>query len=108
MCKELRRSETLGMYKMATGSLKDDVSGVKSVWDSQSGDVWHLYGFFAAATTLLRTCRLKLQQNIFFCHILTDTKWAVTWQNQQSDCAPSEDSDQARHSPSLIRVFAVR
>ena len=27
----------------------------------------------------------------------------MTWQNQQSDCAPSEDSDQP-----LIRVFAVR
>ena len=34
--------------------------------------------------------------------------WAATWQNQQSDCAPSEDSDQPRHPPSLIRVFAVR
>ena len=28
--------------------------------------------------------------------------------NQQSVCAPSEDSDQPGHSPSLIRVFAVR
>ena len=36
-----------------------------------------------------------------------DHKWAATWQNQQSDCAPSEDSDQPRHPPSLIRVFAV-
>ena len=35
-------------------------------------------------------------------------KWAATWQNQQSDCAPSEDSDQPGHPPSLIRVFAVR
>ena len=26
----------------------------------------------------------------------------------KSDCAPSEDSDQPRHPPSLIRVFAVR
>ena len=34
--------------------------------------------------------------------------WAATWQNQQSECAPSEDSDQPRHPPSLIRVFAVR
>ena len=34
--------------------------------------------------------------------------WAATWQNQQNDCAPSEDSDQHGHSPSLIRVFAVR
>ena len=34
--------------------------------------------------------------------------WAATWQNQQSDSAPSEDSDQPGHPPSLIRVFAVR
>ena len=34
-------------------------------------------------------------------------EWAATWQNQQSDCAPSEDSDQAGHPPSLIRVFVV-
>ena len=26
---------------------------------------------------------------------------------KQSDCAPSEDSDQPGHPPSLIRVFAV-
>ena len=34
-------------------------------------------------------------------------KRATTWQNQKSDCAPSEDSDQPWHPPSLIRVFAV-
>ena len=34
--------------------------------------------------------------------------WAATWQNQQCECAPSEDSDQSGHPPSLIRVFAVR
>ena len=37
--------------------------------------------------------------------------WVATWQNrqnQQSDCVPSEDSDQPRHPPSMIRVFAVR
>ena len=33
-------------------------------------------------------------------------KWAATWQNQQSDCVPSKDSDQPGHLPSLIRVFA--
>ena len=33
--------------------------------------------------------------------------WATTWQNQQNDSAPSEDSDQPGHPPSLIRVFAV-
>ena len=35
-------------------------------------------------------------------------KWAATWQNQQNECAPSEDSDQPGHPPSLNRVFAVR
>ena len=34
-------------------------------------------------------------------------KWAASWQNQQNECAPSEDSDQPGHPPSLIRVFAV-
>ena len=34
--------------------------------------------------------------------------WAATWQNQQSYCVPSEDSDQTGHPPSLISVFAVR
>ena len=35
-------------------------------------------------------------------------KRAASWQNQQNDYAPSEDSDQPGHPPSLIRVFAVR
>ena len=39
------------------------------------------------------------------CKLIT---WAATWQNQQNECAPSEDSDQPGHPPSLIRVFAVR
>ena len=40
--------------------------------------------------------------------------WATSWQNQQNcktnkiACAPSKDSDQPAHLPSLIRVFAVR
>ena len=32
--------------------------------------------------------------------------WATTWQNQQNECAPSEDSDQPGHPPSLIRFFS--
>ena len=35
-------------------------------------------------------------------------RWAASWQNQHCGCAPSEDSDQPGHPPSLIRVFAVR
>ena len=34
--------------------------------------------------------------------------WAATWQIQQNECAPSVDSDQPGHPPSLIRFFAVR
>ena len=40
--------------------------------------------------------------NVFF-----ENMWAVSWQNQQSEYAPSEDSDQPGHPPSLIRAFAV-
>ena len=36
-------------------------------------------------------------------------RWSALWKKQQqNDCAPSEDSDQPGHPPSLIRVFAVR
>ena len=34
--------------------------------------------------------------------------WAMIGQNQQNECALSEDSDQPGYPPSLIRVFAVR
>ena len=41
-------------------------------------------------------------------HMWTNTNiWTASWQNQQNDCAPSEDWDQPWHLPSLIRVFAV-
>ena len=52
--------------------------------------------------------------SLFLCRLrpmrLTSTKckWAATWQNQQNDCAPSKDSDQPGHLPSLIRFLAVR
>ena len=68
-------------------------------------------GRFEFLNTTARECKLKMpslgitRQNIW---CWTVTKWAATWQNQQSDCAPSEDSDQPGHPPSLIRVFAVR
>ena len=33
--------------------------------------------------------------------------WVASWQNQRNDCAPSEDSEQPGHPPSLIRAFTV-
>ena len=46
----------------------------------------------------------------FSCYVMLDimSLWAKTWQNQQNECAPSKDSDQPGHPPSLTRVFAVR
>ena len=40
------------------------------------------------------------------CNMSFSVKWATSWQNQQNKCAPSEDSDQPWHLPSLIRVLA--
>ena len=43
------------------------------------------------------------------CHLEKGfNRWAASWQNKQCGCAPSKDSDQPGHPPSLIRVFAVR
>ena len=52
---------------------------------------------------------LNLEQigQIYKCPF-TVTKWAASWQNQQSGYVHNNDSDQPGHPPSLIRVFAVR
>ena len=36
-----------------------------------------------------------------------EEKWTATWQNQQNECAPSEDSDQPGHPPSLISLLSA-
>ena len=51
------------------------------------------------------TAQHQLQWKLILIFMIT---WAMTWQNQQNECVPSEDSDQPGHLPSLIRVFAVR
>ena len=59
----------------------------------------HFVGFVACWIIWFMTMMHIVQS---FC------KWATTWQNQQTECAYSKDSDQPGHPPSLIRVFAVR
>ena len=54
------------------------------------GDISFNCPFFSAAIFILINASFPI--NI----------WATTWQNQQSECAPSEDSDQPGHPPSLI------
>ena len=57
----------------------------------------------------LTTIKGSLTIMLTFSHVVTDklVKWAAAWQNQQSDCAPSEDSDQPGHLPSLHCVQLV-
>ena len=57
------------------------------------------HSMYKTLCTQMFKCRTLIVQTKF---------WAATWQNQQNECAPSEDSDQPGHPPSLIRVFAVR
>ena len=51
-------------------------------------------------------CSFRTQTSLVY--FVENIIWAATWQNQQNECAPSENSDQPGHSPSLIRVFAGR
>ena len=75
--------------------------------------------FFVFLLFFLKFCVCVLQQQKCYLY----TRWcalrgtfiyckylqvmSATWQNQQNECAPSEDSGQPGHQPSLIRVFAV-
>ena len=53
---------------------------------------------------VLLECHLVIIFSLFFGKTINHTIWAATWQNQQSECAPSEDSDQPGHLPSLISL----
>ena len=86
------------------------------------GTFWYQYYldflfclFAAAASMACEQSRLSMTQQ-YFCAgmweksrslVFMEDSWAATWQNQQNECAPSEDSDQPGYPLSLIRVFAV-
>ena len=53
-------------------------------------------------------CRMKILGFTIMSLRILIIMWAATWQNQQNVSAPSEDTDQPGHPPSLNRVFAVR
>ena len=67
--------------------------------------------FVFSVGTLLKALEEK-RAGHFACQFLLSSfcmSWVFAlWQNQQSECAPSEDSDQPGHPPSVIRVFTVR
>ena len=73
-----------------------------------------LFDKLACTNVLINSTSVVRQQVNVFDRTLLPTyggnrkrKWAATWQNQQKECAPSEDSDQPGYPPSLIRVFTV-
>ena len=69
---------------------------------------WSLASWaFSPSTQISRLIPVLWRLFYLNCGTAKLTKWAASWQNQQSECAPSEDSDQPGHLPSLIRVFAV-
>ena len=76
-------------------------TGSNAIWD-ESGGKGPYHCAVSDPLNIMRSARSHSSSQAY------SIIWAATWQNQQSDCAPSEDSDQPGHPPSLIRVFAVR
>ena len=44
----------------------------------------------------VQTCSIKCRKEVSYCFV----KWAATWQNQQNECAPGEDSDR----PDIVEI----
>ena len=65
-------------------------------------EIWALASFETFHTSQVKYKLLFAANSTdYLIHLI----WVASWQN---NCAPSEDSDQTGHPPSLIRVFAVR
>ena len=82
------------------------------LWNSSLVLLFSLNNFFELEILLISICiyskwgHTSTNYSIFL--LFYDFIWAAIWQNQQNDCAPSDDTDQPGHPLSLIRVFAVR
>ena len=63
-------------------------------------------GRFVEATTL-KPNKNGIQILDTLCLPKGNINWAASWQNQQNDCAPSEDSGQHGHPPSLISLHCA-
>ena len=71
---------------------KDPIFSLFNLFYKMFGNIGHFWQLLLYLVKILNFCKKM---------------WAATLQNQQSDRAPSEDSDQPGHLPSLIRVFAA-
>ena len=65
---------------------------------------------FGSGELKIWTCAVSTEKHLSKISIPRQffNKWDMTWQNHQNGCAPSKDSDQHGHPPSLNRVFAAR
>ena len=67
----------------------------------------------AYGCNIFAKCSVKFEARVMGARTINEImekkeKLTAARQNQKMTCAPSEDSDQPGHLPSLIRVFAVR
>ena len=81
---------------------------VHSEDSDQTGRMPRLIWVFAGRTLTLLVLTYRGSFIYYLLLLMQNLIWATTWQNQQCGCAPSEDSDQPGHPPSVIRVFAMR
>ena len=94
-----RKCGSLTTYK-AHSEESDQTGQLPSLVWAFTGRLCHFVGFVMRLLKCYNPCYAVV--------LLKFLKWATTWQNQQNECAPSEDSDQPGHPPSLIRIFATR
>ena len=66
--------------------------------------IWYYWLFIVEKQSNLYIYLFIGDRETCICHRSYTHKWAATWQNQQNECAPSEDSDQPGHAPSLISL----
>ena len=99
-------------YQITTGHMY--LYLMKIVWNMTSQYIGFLVTYSSLIEKFLEKIFLDVKSMSASCKmgIIKTEKfeisiWAASWQNQQNDFAPSEDSDQPGHPPSLIRVFAV-
>ena len=108
-------------YAWANSADLDQTAFRGAVWSGStlfaipSASFWHYSkvephssNFRVITTNFLGVWIFRKFTVMSFTALVRMRKWATTRQNQQNSYAPSEDSDQPGHPPSLIRVFAVR
>ena len=79
----------------------------QTAWMPRLNWVFILLVCHAAAHLIAKRTVIKQTYTPFKLHECCKEIGAALLQNQQNDCAPSQDSDQPGHPPSLIRVFTV-